>query len=150
MNLTKFGKFIQALKSEIEISPKKIRDFGWVMFAVLIVIVPAFISWRNDWAVTNLMLIFGSIGFVLWLPSLLVPKAMYSVYRGWMLLAILIGLFMTKVIITLVFYGMMTPIGLMRQWIVKDPLKMKADPDAETYWVEKNEAKTKESYEKQY
>jgi hypothetical protein len=148
--LTDSLKFIKSLKDEIEVTPKKIRDFGWVMFAVLIVIVPAFISWRNDWIITDLMLIIAAVGLVLWLPSLVIPKSMTSVYRGWMLLAILIGLFMTKVIITLVYFGMMTPIGLVRQWIVKDPMKMKTDPEATTYWVKKESPDSKVSYEKQY
>ncbi len=148
-NLTKVVRFLKELQKEIPVSNKKIRDFGWVMLIVLSGIVPLFISWRNDWSITELMLWFFGIGLVLFVPSVTFPKAMTGIYRGWMTLAILLGLLMTKVIISLVFIFLMTPIGLIRRMLVKDPLKMERDERAETYWVDKEE-RDRTSYEKQY
>jgi len=148
--LTKLSLFLSELKKEIEVNPKKIRDFGWVMFIVLGLIIPLFIGYKNDWTITTAMQILFGTGLALLIPSLVAPKAMYGIYRGWMLFAIILGLFMTKVIISIVFLFIMTPIGLFRRVFVKDPLKMKFDPSAKTYWVDKNNSNAPESYEKQY
>jgi hypothetical protein len=148
--LTKTIRFLSELQKEIEVNNKKIRDFGWIMFIVLGLIVPAIISYKNDWDITRLMTILFGISMVFFLPSMLFPKAMYPVFRAWMTIAILLGLVMTKVIITLVFYLMMTPIGLIRRMFVRDPLKLRIDENAKTYWVTRQEPVTRESYEKQY
>lgn len=148
--MTKLIQFLSALQNEIEVTPKKVRDFGWVIFAVIGVIVPVFISWRNEWIITDLMLILFGIGLLVLIPCLIAPNLMRPVYRGWMTLAVLLGLFMTKVIITLVFYGMMTPIGLLRRLLVKDPMGLRINKEKQSYWVEKEHSPTPESYEKQY
>ena len=148
--MTKVIRFLSELQKEIEVNNKKIRDFGWIMFVVLGLIVPAIISYKNGWDITRAMTILFGISLVFLLPSLAVPKAVYPVYRGWMTIAILLGLVMTKVIITLVFYLMMTPIGLTRRMFVRDPLKLRIDKNAKSYWVTREEPVSRESYEKQF
>ena len=148
--MIKIIHFLKELQKEVPVSPKKIRDFGWVMLIVLSVLVPLFISWRNGWIIMPLMGWFMGVGLLLFLPSVTFPKIMAPVYKAWMTLAILLGLFMTKVIISLVFIFMMTPIGLIRRFFVKDPLKLEIDHQAETYWVDKEPNDDKTSYEKQY
>ncbi len=148
--MTNFAHFIRELQKEITVDRKKIRDFGIVMFTVVGLIIPAFLSWRADWIITDWMtrlFIFGSLFLAV---CVILPKPMQPVYRAWMTLAILLGLVMTKVIISLVFYLMMVPIGLIRQLVTGDPLKQKADPDAETYWVKKEQESDPAQYEKQY
>jgi hypothetical protein len=38
----------------------------------------------------------------------------------------------------LVFYTTVTPIGLVRRLLGKDPLRLRWDRDAVTYWIERN------------
>jgi hypothetical protein len=42
---------------------------------------------------------------------------------------------MTRVILTLVFFLVVTPIGLVMRMIGKDPLTKGADESADTYWI---------------
>jgi len=135
---------------EIEVSPKKIKDFGWVMFAVLGILIPLFISYRIGWDINTPMLILFAISQFFLIPSIVLPRMMEPIYKAWMLLAILLGLIMTKVIITIVFIFIMTPIGLIRKLFVKDPLNLKADKSATTYWVKKENTFSADRYEKQY
>jgi len=44
----------------------------------------------------------------------------------------------SPVIMGLVFYTTVTPIGLVRRWLGKDPLHLRLDRDAVTYWIERN------------
>ncbi|MFW6347785.1 MAG: SxtJ family membrane protein [Cyclonatronaceae bacterium] len=143
---------LRQIYAEVEVSPEKIRGFGKVMFVVLGLLVPGFLYWRSgDVGPVSAVLLL--IGILLGLVSRLRPDALHGIYRGWMSLAVVLGLFMTKVIITLVFFGMMLPIGFIRQRLVKDPLQMKPDPGRESYWIPHAAAEpviNPKKYEKQY
>lgn len=143
---------LRDIYAEIEVTPEKIRGFGTVMFIVLGLLIPGALYWRSgEPGALSITLI--SSGVLLGLVSRFRPGALYSIYRGWMSLALVLGLFMTKVIITLVFYGMMMPIGLARQLFTGDPLNMKPDSSRDTYWVKHDAAESDikpERYEKQY
>ncbi|MCC5933265.1 MAG: hypothetical protein JJU35_03395 [Balneolales bacterium] len=143
--------FIGGLLSEIEVSRKKIRGFGWVMLFVPGILIPLALSWFADWSVTNAAVIFSVIGLLLFVFSMLKPNAMRGVYKTWMLLALLMALFTTKITISLVYFLVMTPIGLYRQFRNGDPLSMNADDRMESYWVDRKPIiREPQSYEKQY
>ncbi|NUO82084.1 hypothetical protein HUU05_18590 [candidate division KSB1 bacterium] len=61
----------------------------------------------------------------------------WEAYRGWMALAVAMGFVMTRVILTVLFYGMFTPIALVMKLLRKDPLHERFDKQAETYWVKR-------------
>lgn len=137
--------------AEVEVNKKRIRDFGLVMLVVLSFIIPAFLSWRNDWEISTVSWMLFTIGVVLFLFSLVRPLLLTPVYKAWMGLAIILGLFMTKVIISLVFYLIMTPIGIGRRLLVKDPLGIQQNKQIESYWeVKENPVREPSTYEKQY
>jgi hypothetical protein len=149
--LTEKPSFFKSILSEIEVNHQRIRDFGRVMLVVISFIIPLFLIWRNDWSLTTASSVFFGAGLAIFMLSLVKPDALRGIYRYWMALAVVLGLFMTKVIISLVFYLLMTPIGLMRRAWVGDPLKIRFDKKAESYWIEKEVRKpAPESYEKQY
>lgn len=145
-------KLLRQIYREVEVSPKKIHDFGLVMLLIPGLLIPGIIYWISG-AFSTVAVVLLSAGLFLALLSRLAPATLHGFYRGWMSLAVVLGLFMTKVIITLVFYGMMMPIGLVRQLWVGDPLKMKHDPKQGSYWIKRDAAENAikpEKYEKQY
>lgn len=143
---------LRQIYGEIEVSPKKIGDFGLVMLLIPGLLIPGMLYWiSGGFGLLSQCLM--AFGVFIALLSRLAPVSLHGFYRGWMSLAVVLGLFMTKVIITLVFYGMMMPIGLGRQLWVGDPLGMKPDPQQESYWVKRDAEQTAikpEKYEKQY
>ncbi|AXJ00425.1 hypothetical protein CYPRO_1161 [Cyclonatronum proteinivorum] len=143
--------FIGGLLQEIEFSRKKIRDFGLVMLFIPGLLIPAVLSWLADWSITSAAAIFALTGIFLFVFTLVRPMALKGVYKGWMLLALLLALLTTKITISLVYFLVMTPIGLYRRYQNDDPISMKADSQKESYWVDRKEQRpTPESYEKQY
>jgi hypothetical protein len=65
-----------------------------------------------------------------WLkPTLLKP-----VYIGWMTLALVMGFFMTRVILSILFYSVFSFGGLIIRIMRKDMLDQRYETDAETYW----------------
>jgi len=79
------------------------------------------------------------------------PRALKYPYIAWMTMAFALGFVMSQVILTLFFFLLVTPIGLVARLFGKDFLNRKRDPQATTYWVPREtKAKTPGSYEEQF
>ena len=65
--------------------------------------------------------------------GLLVPRALVWPNRLWMGLAEALSFVMTRVILAIVFFALVTPIGLFRRLIGGDPLNRRA-ASSESYW----------------
>ena len=133
----------------LNFSDKTIRNFGLV-FAGMLGLIGGLIYWKSQtifiakwlWGIGLLFLVFGFI-----LPSVLRPF-----YTFWMFLSFVIGGVVSRIILTLLFFVVMTPIGLLMRLIGKDLLKEKFDRNSdESYWVKKDEGEVPvEQYKKMY
>jgi ABC-type Fe3+ transport system permease subunit len=69
--------------------------------------------------------------------GLIAPSSLKPVYKGWMKFGLFMGTYiMTPLIMSIVFYGMFMPIGLVMRLFGKDGLARKLDKAAESYRVE--------------
>jgi hypothetical protein len=86
--------------------------------------------------------------------SLLKPTMLRLVYKGWMAVADVLGFIMTRVILSVLFYLVLTPIGVVARIMGKDFLAMKMNDHSSasaSYWVTKKKADSDVSrWEKQY
>jgi len=88
----------------------------------------------------------GFLFFGLLLPGLLKP-----VHKIWMSLAITIGWFVSRLILCILFYVVVTPIGFFLRLTGKDLLGLRFDKNVNTYWVPREGSKPdKGSYDNQY
>lgn len=143
---------IEEIKQEInavEIDPTP-RDL-WILAIVFLVILSAigayslFIS--GKWT-GKIWIGAGVILFAL----RFIPPVFRLIYRMWIRLAVILGYFVSRILLTLVFIFVVTPTGLIRRMMGKDPMERKLDPDAKTYWSPKTDRpeQTIERYEKQF
>jgi len=73
------------------------------------------------------------------------------VERVWMKLAGYLGWFMTRVILGLVFLLVFTPAGLIMRVLGKDPLKLRFDRRAASYWeLRKDQDRSPERMERMF
>ena len=72
--------------------------------------------------------------------GVVLPKVLLPLQKIWMSLALVLGYVMTRVILTLVYFLVVTPIGLTLRLFGKDPLTKGPDPNLATYWIEKDNA----------
>ena len=83
--------------------------------------------------------------------GLLFPAVFKPFQKIWMAIAAILGFFMSRIILFLLFYLAITPIGLLTRLLGKDILDQKIDKSRKSYWHDRrNVIKTKESYENQY
>ena len=140
-------EIFQEIKT-LDTSSKEIRKFGLV-FAIALGVIGSIVYFKSGnfdvagwlWGIGLLFLILGFI-----LPSVLRP-----IYKIWMLLAYFIGGIVSRVILTVLFYVVLTPTGLVLRLFGKDILNKKLDKRRESYWVKKDlSGHTKEQYGKMY
>ncbi|HYE57215.1 MAG TPA: SxtJ family membrane protein [Rhodothermales bacterium] len=118
----------------LDVSRAALRRFGRTVGLVFLAL-GAFVLWRRGWTLTPLPGTLLSVGAVLVGLGLAAPTLLRPVYRVWMLLAFALGFVMTRVLLTVVFFGVVTPIGLLRRALGHDPMRRKRDPAASTYWL---------------
>ena len=107
------------------------RKFGVSIGCVLLVITGLLI-WREHHTAAWVT---GSLGGFLILAGLVLPGALALPYRPWMAFAHGLGWFNTRLLLTLFFYLVLSPMGLLMRILGKRPLDMKWDPEAESYWI---------------
>lgn len=76
-------------------------------------------------------------GLALALVILARPAFGAGVWRGWMRAAEPIGWTFSHLVLALVYYGVLTPIGLLMRLFGRDPLHRRLDRQGASYWVER-------------
>lgn len=106
------------------------RSFGFV-FAVVFGIIAAWplmhgagLRW---WAAG----VAGAFAIV----ALVMPGILAVPNRLWMKLGLLMGKVVAPIALGILFFLVFTPMGLLMRLLGKDPLKLKREPAAATYWV---------------
>jgi hypothetical protein len=87
------------------------------------------------------------LGVTLITLGAILPRALKWVYVGWMTFATLLGAVVSSIILTLLFYLVVTPVGLLARAMGKDFLSQKLDQRAESYWILRDVSKPKRKHE---
>jgi len=114
-------------------TPKALRDFGLVTGALIIILIGGLIPWIWNKNILEWQKITGPIGGTLILWALAHPASLIYVYKPWMFLAEKIGWFNTRLIMLLLFYLLIFPMGLLMRLFGKDPMARKFEKAADSY-----------------
>ena len=126
-------------------SKKDIRSFGITIGIILFIISGLLMYYEKEIFQTIAVLASALIGLGLVLPMLLKP-----IYFVWMVFAAILGWLMTRVILSVVFYLIMTPIGLITKLLGEDFLALRK-VESDSYWNYRDSSEeTSQNYEKQF
>lgn len=122
---------------------REVRNFG-LLFAALGILTGAFMVWKGNtgaWVAFSLAAAFLCTGVFL-------PRVLAPVYRSWMRLAAILAWLNTRLLLSVFFYLVVTPIGLVMRFMRKDLLQQRIDRTAPSYWHKRTAGETeKERYE---
>ena len=137
---------IHADLKKLKTGARDLRNFGLTVGGVFLLLGILFLlRHRSGYSA------FLGAGAVLIAFGLIWPRALKTIYIGWMALAFTLGFLMSNVILVLVFFLLVTPIGLLARLFQKDFLLRKWDKPAGSYWIPcGKEIKTAEGYERQF
>jgi len=130
----------------IKSGKKDLRNFG-ITIGIILLLISGFLFWKEK----ESFQIFLAIGIILFLTAIALPSVLKPVYWIWMIFAIILGWFMTRVILSLLFYVIFTSIGITSRLFGKQFLELRWDNSKESYWnFRTNEHLKKENYKKQF
>jgi hypothetical protein len=69
------------------------------------------------------------------IPAVLFPTSLRLAYRAWMAIGEALGWANTRIILGLVYYGVMTPMGVGMRLLGRDPMRRGLEPAAGSYRV---------------
>lgn len=130
----------------IKTSKKEIRSFG-ITFGIIFLIIAGFLYYHEKYSF-QLFIYLASSFFCL---GFIFPIVLKPFYIVWMIFAVILGWLMTRVIISLLYYIIITPIGLFLRIIGKDLLDLKEQKNKKSYWnIRNSEEEKNQNYEKQF
>jgi predicted permease len=130
----------------IKESKKDLRKFGLTVGGVLVIIAVFLFYFERPAAIY-----FAIIGAILILIGLIYPTILKPLNKVWMGLAIMLGFIMSRVILTIFFYIILTPISLLAKIFRKKFMVLKYDKSAKTYWEKRSIIHKKPiDYERQF
>ncbi len=110
------------------------RGFGLVMAALFTIIAlwpPLFSGGPfRLWAIV--------VAATLLALALTVPRVLAPFNQAWLKFGLLMSRIVNPVVLGLMFYVVVTPFGLVMRLFGKDPLRLKRDSQATSYWIERH------------
>lgn len=106
------------------------RSFGFVICAVLVV-VTGFSLWRGG----DLWPWSGAIAAIFLVLALAYPVALSGLNRIWYKFGLLLHKIISPLVMALLFFGTVLPTGLVMRALGKDILRLKRQPQADSYWI---------------
>jgi hypothetical protein len=143
---------IQEIKDEIRAALRVPSSRDLTILAGLFLVLPGLIGcylllWKgseNGW----IWIIAGAV----LAACRMIPPLFRAIYDLWIGFSIVLGYFVSRILLTIVFFLVITPTGLIMRALGKDPMERKLDPAATTYWRRKEQEPDTsiERYEKQF
>jgi hypothetical protein len=117
-----------------QVKVKQLRSFGLIVGTIFALI--------GGWP-----LLFGGNSLRVWLlpfagvlitQALILPNTLGPFHRVWHILGHAMGWLNTRILLSLAFYGIVAPMGLVLRALGKDPMHRKIDPHTSTYRIKRS------------
>ncbi|MDH3314189.1 MAG: SxtJ family membrane protein [Gammaproteobacteria bacterium] len=106
------------------------RSFGLV-FAGVFLLIAAWPLWYGAtprWWAAGIAAVFAVV-------AVMRPALLAGLNRLWIKLGVLLGKVVSPIALGILFYGVVVPIGVVMRLTGKDPLRLKLDSGADSYWI---------------
>ena len=135
---------------EVNWNPKEkdLRSFGWIGL-VACCILAGLLYLLKGLAIKWICAIIA-LGLVIFISSLVCLKVTRLIYIGLTAVTLPIGMAVSFVILTLFFYLIITPVGLVFRLIGRDSMNRKFDSNVDSYWVKHRPTRKRERYFHQF
>lgn len=115
-----------------ELDEKGLRQFGLMAGGFVIGIFGLLFPWLKGSEMSLWPWILGAV-FIAW--ALIAPSSIKHLYKVWMTIAMFIGGIINRVVLSIAFFGVLLPIGLIMRLTGKKPIEDGFDKDVESYRV---------------
>lgn len=131
---------------KLDLSKKSLRKFGIVVGLVFLLL--AGLTYIKGYPLAVLY-VTSIAGGLLVITGVVSPQALKGIYRSWMAMAFCMGWVVSRILLIVLFYLIITPIGILTRLLGKKFMEVKINKDEVSYWARKDKEK-KTDYEKMY
>jgi hypothetical protein len=135
------------LTRKAKVKTPKERSFGLVMaaFFCLIALVPLLHRPAGSprlWAL--------AIAAAFAVLAVVYPASLKQLNRLWMQFGLLLHKITSPIILGVMFYGVIVPVGVTMRLVGKDPLRLKREPESQSYWIVRAPGPAPQSMKQQF
>jgi hypothetical protein len=106
------------------------RSLGLTFAAVFVLIAVLPLAWGGHLRLWSIGI---AVGFAV--AALLAPGILGPLNRLWMRLGLLLHRVVSPLMLGIMFFVVIAPMGVVMRVLGKDPLRRRVDPDAASYWI---------------
>lgn len=135
---------------------KQLRQFGWVAL-VAFGFLGTVVLWKGGLFGASFGASTRTVAYAMWslgalsaALSLVRPEANRPLFVALGVLAFPIGWVVSHVVLAVVFFGVLTPVGLLFRLLGRDPLERRFRADRQSYWVDLPEVDDEKDYFRQF
>lgn len=109
----------------------------------------AIAAWNFYRGRMTVVAVLGGIGVALILMGLLLPRLARRFHVVWMQLAAVLGYVNSRILLSVMYYGVFTVYGFISRLVGRDPLNRRSKKKQPTYWIpRKTTRQAKEQFER--
>ena len=128
-------------------TPRTLQQFGGLSFIFLSygAFMHGYVRHQTNWAV-----LFAGLAVGIGVLALTKPSFIRPIYVGAMVITFPIGWTVSRVLLGLIYYGLITPVAVIFRLIGRDTLFLKHHSETKTYWLPKVISTDPKRYFKMY
>lgn len=127
---------------------KQLRGFGLAALIVTVAI-SIILYYFKDVSIIWAGIVFG-IGFIIFLTSRFAIEITRMFYISLTAITMPIGICVSFILMSIFYFLLLLPVGIVFKLIGRDPLYRKFDTSAESYWIEHRQAEKIDRYFQQF
>jgi hypothetical protein len=104
-------------------------------FGVVCAVFFALISGLNLYKGGKIWPVWFALAALLAILALVLPRILAPLNRLWTKFGLMLHVISSPIILGLIFYGCIVPAGFLMRLYGKDPLRLRFEADAESYWI---------------
>lgn len=132
-------------RDSVRLTSREGRSFAFPVGVAFLVLAGVLYWWRDHVAAAAVS---GGLGAGLLVAGLVMPARLGPLLRAWMALAHALSRVTTPVFMGLVYFGVLTPTGLVRRGIGRNPIRHPAKDDS--FWVMRPEGQRRSDLRRQF
>jgi hypothetical protein len=131
---------------QLDTTKSSIRKFALPTGCILIFISVCLVYKNISYIASFMVLVCGLLLFIM---GIFLPLKLKRLYKVWMAIAFNLGWIVSRVILFLIFYFIVTPIALTGRLLGKEFIARKFNNNKKSYWIKRDQNK-KIDYEKMF
>ena len=121
------------------------KKFGY-FFSFIFLIISTYLLYFSQYKAGY---IFATLALLFFVISIIKSDLLLLLNKLWMRFGLLIGMFISPIVLGIIFFGLFTPYGLVMKIIGRDELHLKTSKDR-SYWIPRSQFSSKINFNKQF